>query len=284
MKDSDVFEIVDDIKTWEDLKSRFSGLSSNCVFRGQSKASWDLKSSIDRATTYDKIKAEERSIYNLKKHLNLFPLNSRPASDIELLIFLQHYGAPTRLLDFTYSPYVASFFSLSSKVHGMSAIYALDAFHYQQLINSKEISEFLAIKELDRQLLFHELSKPNQFEKLVLTNNDNAKFVMQMGIPIHHERSIPQASTFLVQGDLTSSFIENLHFILQGVDFSDSIIPKPLKYIFPNKLREEALRELKLMNIGYLSLFPGLDGLAKQTYLNFEISEHQINCKLSKLA
>ena len=48
-----------------------------------------------------------------------FGSNQQPADQLEWLSWMQHFGAPTQLLDFTYSPYVAVYFAFEEKDRGM---------------------------------------------------------------------------------------------------------------------------------------------------------------------
>ena len=56
---------------------------------------------------------EERTLRIFKRKAHHF-LDRTPAEEeeFEWLALMQHHGAPTRLLDFTWSPYVAAFFAL----------------------------------------------------------------------------------------------------------------------------------------------------------------------------
>ena len=44
---------------------------------------------------------------------------------IEWLALIQHYSGPTRLLDFTHSPYVAAFFAMEKAEHD-AVVWAID--------------------------------------------------------------------------------------------------------------------------------------------------------------
>jgi hypothetical protein len=46
---------------------------------------------------------------------------------------LQHYGVPTRLLDWTHSPYVAAYFAASSKDEEDGEIWSFDEPKYEQV-------------------------------------------------------------------------------------------------------------------------------------------------------
>ena len=93
------------------------------AFRGELSAQWPLVSSLTRRLeTYCEDRSlwplrEERAlrIFRRKAHIYLED-RSALADDLRSLALMQHHGAPTRLLDFTKSPYVAAFFALQNLV------------------------------------------------------------------------------------------------------------------------------------------------------------------------
>lgn len=108
------------------------------VFRGQRNPNWPLKSSFDRMFGYLDYKKREQIENELKSNFKKYcsELMEKDVfdkyNDVEILTLGQHYGLPTRLLDWTYSIYIAAFFSFAnnkSDEDDYCSIWIIDTHH-----------------------------------------------------------------------------------------------------------------------------------------------------------
>lgn len=223
------------------------------IYRGHSRGTYRLETSIRRAFETLKIREGWRSgrerevIKSFKSRAHLY-LSHLPSAnnDLEWLSVIQHYGAPTRLLDWTYSPFVAAFFALQQMSMGC-AVYEIDL----PALNSANASRL-----------------PADWEQKVLSGVGNA--VVPFLPDYQNERLILQQGLFLVPGNIES----DAEHIVDSYPENDRFI---VKYVFDLSSHsiQEAIKKLKAMNIDDFRLFPGIDGLSRSMYLQLLEAKRQ---------
>src|SRR5215472_15161473 len=100
-------------KLLADLK--YAQSSSRHLFRGLSNSDYVLVPSIGRKRNREPFDIkDEKILFRIIKTEGMMFIERGDLSDIDLLALSQHFGAPTRLLDWTSNPLVALYFSIFS--------------------------------------------------------------------------------------------------------------------------------------------------------------------------
>jgi len=223
-------------------------IRSPYLYRGLSDKTYTLKTSLIRLGG-DFGKREPHLLRNFKKYS--FRSDILNNTDWDWLAVAQHHGLPTRLLDWTYSPFAALHFSTANieSFHNDGVIWAL---RYESLI------QYLP------QRLRHQLDSvgSNSFTTEMLSSvydnlqelsDEQEDFVVPFEPPSLDSRIVNQYAIFTFMSNATSMLNEWLE-------------DKPDLYfriIVPAELKWEIRDKLDQLNINERVLFPGYEGLSK---------------------
>ncbi len=247
---SDLFERLYE-NSWREELGRFR---SNYVFRGLSDAGRDLRTKLIRlGGRYREL--EYHLMRNFKKYARLQGTDIS-FSDWRWLSIAQHHGLPTRMLDWTYSPYVALHFATAdmdnADVDG--AVWCVDFVAAHKLLPrvflkaiEEERSNAFTVEMLERSV-----RNLKDFDGLS-AEMSQGMFVLFFEPPSLDERIVNQFALFSVMPDPQQQLDEWLEAHPQLC--RRIIIRKELKWEIRDKLDQA--------NITERVLFPGLDGLAK---------------------
>ncbi len=117
--------IETELTAWNDLFKVNRYFWIPFIFRGQGDANWQLETSIERCMrlyAFNSLSSyynteEQWMLHEFKRKYPLFSsILPKHQDNFEWLAVMQHYGAPTRLLDFTDSILVAAYFATNDSL------------------------------------------------------------------------------------------------------------------------------------------------------------------------
>ena len=255
--------------TWEKIEAFAKGLDperkkTEWIFRGQD-CNVPPKTALERTIEDFNLNKDDAFVfeftlnYRFLRNLHIVdPSIPKSLDTVELLALMRHYGAPTRLLDFTYSFYLAVFFAVETLKQGADTfVWAIDALWLQK-------------RALNHLGLAGNVFMPGKYDEefkryfMSEERNDFKPIVYQITPDRLNQRLSVQQGTFLCPSDIRLSFEDNLGAIIKNEDQNavESHI-KLLKISASDPFRKEILGKLSQMNISRASLFPGLDGFAQ---------------------
>ena len=161
---------------------------------------------------------------------------------------MQHHGAPTRLLDWCKSLYVAAYFAVTDNGHNPGAVWVAHVSRVTSLMKELHDEQEFPRTEQEIRDRFLKPEAPHSIlfvERRTMTD----RMFAQQGLFTISRNILGQHGTIL--GKLFTEQENQENTVL----FAKLIIPPNLKKPFLKKLRN--------MNITANALFPGLDGLGK---------------------
>jgi len=208
---------------------------SSLAFRGRADAADDLRTSLDRLGG-DAAELERHIARAFRKYAEA---DAVPADSVwNWLTLGQHHGLPTRLLDWTFSPYVALHFVTAelSAFDRDGAIWCVDFTRVHA-----EVPNALREQLLDRVVGdLRSLAALGDFPVFVEPPSFDARIVNQYALFSLMSRSEGSLDRWL-----------------------DAHLDAARRIVVPAALKWEARDKLDLANVTERVLFPGLDGLSR---------------------
>lgn len=207
------------------------------LFRGQKRSEWKLIPTLYREefqSPDDNNDLQYQSHYKELSFIShffqdVFRFNIHKSSNLALdLSVMQHFGAPTRLLDWTKDPMVAIFFALSdNEPDSDAAIFSYTNASYSSYINF----EGKSFSEIDQST------------------------IISFTPPVFDDRVAAQRSVFTIQPFLCGS---------SGYTcFEDRVPDQMKKVIIPKDMKECLFAELISFGIDRSNLFPSPQGVGE---------------------
>nr|WP_199897410.1 FRG domain-containing protein [Acetobacter persici] len=258
-----------------DLIQSLDSLENCYIYRGQANAEWPLQSSLERTISsswsHENVKKfEDFSLKQFKSKFRIYDKeNSCPTSKLSWLSAMQHYGVPTRLLDFTSSPYVALYFALESYNPYLGKDISIFAINYEDYL-TKSLAHIKKYNS-DFKYSLDDLSEKQDliFDDFVDLRSHNIIWITEP--EILNVRLDRQAGSFLMSGNREIKIEDALNLdIYETCSF--------IKFIIPHSLYREIFALLRKMNLNSKSLYGDLDGLSRSIRMEMQVYAFSSAC------
>ncbi len=298
-------EVEPEVNDWAEVVGEFAhDDAAGWLFRGQSNIKWGLDTSLQRAFKKANITSSVEGIHVENSSIGFFKDRSRlylPATPAESdllgwLALMQHYGAPTRLQDWTQSPFVAAYFAYREDEKADAALWAIQSYYCRNAVTPGTIGlpwDHLGIfKESESDT---DAGEPEVIvQSLLATQAEHENEILREAIRGENGWPLPilpfnvdarmaaQQAAFLV----STSFDFRIDALKDKALWPKQAEPHPwevdmaprigvtrldephrlIKRIrLPYAWRERALHSLKRMGITEATMFPGVDGAGRAT-------------------
>lgn len=277
VKPQPVEKWCDLLKLYREFDELHNDSNHEWIFRGEPESDYPLSTTIERVRKQFDIpwkklpKLEDYLLRHFKRRAHHYVVDLPKDDDaLEWLALMRHYGAPTRIMDWTYSFFTALYFAVEeAKAKKDCYLWALDLGWLRQSGISK-VRRNKKFKTISKKA---EYSKTGEFFKLVFKNKRPFNLVYPVNPRRLNQRLTLQQGIFLSPGDIREPFMKNLGGLLQRDDPSDRHLK--LFEVKTNTItfRKEIIRHLQRMNINRATLFPDLEGFAKSLNTALAIPE-----------
>ena len=208
-------------------------------YRGQADYAWTLLPGYYR---YNADVSEHSLMIKFRQSATML-IEGPTMNSFEWMFQMQHYGVPTRLLDWTESPLVALYFSVSSKEGKDASLWVMKPSELNKNANLQVKSEDGYLPSfMDQELENYTIEslrsndRVNLLPVATIAIRNNPRIQAQLGtFTIHHHPRIP----------------------IEGVGDSSHMLKLKIKQEYKDKMK----KELQILGISQFQLFPELSSV-----------------------
>jgi len=232
--------------SWGDIYEKVTGILRRAgrdprFFRGHADVNWKLIPGVGRLPHNRRKYLENVFIFDFVTRAGALLQDRVPSW--RSVFAMQHHGLPTRLLDWTESFGVALFFALREG-RGDTAVWVLNPFDLNE--RTRPLRAIADVNEF----------ADTYYDYFIAEKADFVPPIVALSPPADHPRILHQRGCFTLHKNVDEPL--------------DELYPETVeKIVIPSSARTEAQLFLRSAGISEFSLFPDLDGLARELRQNF---------------